>query len=287
VLPLVQFATVVSILVSLHLAMSFLVQILGLRCGEWCLPKTLPLVWPVGLVVSCLEVLLYPVEHDIDSDWCTQKEGRVDYVFVVLLFGSFVLSCASYVATIVQAHICPESVARHCWWRAGTYLLSFILTQSLIVVICFTKRTNEDALQILAVTLQNLTGFANMLTYALQSRYAAKLMRHAPGVVKRETDIEAGHRDVSYQVRIGGVTVAEYFTMHGMDASMASSSEGFATLRSSGLLRSMREGDRSHAFAVQIATGSSGMEGGARSTASDAPQLGHTGSDCSRVTDAS
>merc|ERR1712100_224279 len=114
-----------------------------------------------------------------------------------LLLGCFAMSCASYAATLVQAHICPESVARHCWWRAGSYLLSFILTQSLIVVVCFTKRSNRDALQILAVTLQNLTGFANMLTYALQSRYAAKLLRHEPGFAKREADVEADVRDIS------------------------------------------------------------------------------------------
>lgn len=230
-MPLVEFASICSLLVSLHLAVSFLVQILGMRCAERVLPMTLPMVWPVGFVVSCLEVVLYPAEDDSHSNWCTQKDGRVDYVFVGLLFGCFVLSCASYVATIVQAHICPESVARHCWWRAGSYLLSFILTQSLIVVVCFTKRDNRDILQILAVTLQNLTGFANMLTYALQSRYAAKLLRHAPGLAKRETDADADVRDISYQVRIGGVTVAEYLTMHGIDSTHSSLNSSVGSLR--------------------------------------------------------
>lgn len=230
-LGVVRFATSTSALTELHLAMAFLAQCMGWRWSECVLPQLLPVVSILALALTVLESLIYDVAPD-STGWCTQRRPR-DLLCVVLLGSCFMTSIVAYIATLRQSWCCPDSVVRVCWRRAAAYPLNFILTQALIIVVIVDskERGKKDLLQIAAVTLQNLMGFMNMLTYAMQSRYAVQLL---PTGTNRKalvcqniripdvSDKTKSAKEVSYRVRIGGVTVCEVLDRSSYDTCTAS-----------------------------------------------------------------
>lgn len=220
----VRFGTNMSLLLELHIAMSFTLQ-----CFRWLralsvFPALVYLTIPVALLITVLEAILYQVTQDTFGA-CVLDEPDLPSIALFLL--AFAVSMMAYVVAACKARGCSQAVEARCWKRAAHYPLSFLVTQVGMIVVIFKASPNispkQDLSVLIAMTLQNLNGFANTLTYALQSRYAAKLQRDT---LARCGDAACGGANVmSFEARFGGVMVEEILPASVQDSSKACSDE--------------------------------------------------------------
>lgn len=232
----VRFGTNMSLLLELHIAMSFMLQ-----CFRWlralrAFPALLYLTIPVALLITMLEGMLYTMYQDAFGA-CILHQADLPSIALFLL--TFAVSMVAYVVAACKARGCSQAVEARCWRRAAHYPLCFLVTQvGMIYVLCRAGpdvSPKQEVKVVIAITLQNLGGFANTLTYALQSRYAAKLQRR-DALAGRSARAGAAGGDrtnfMSFEARFGGVMVEEILPASVQDSSMSWSDESGSTPQS-------------------------------------------------------
>lgn len=185
----VTFSTVrlISVLVEMHIAVSFLLQALHWgkrgrrhRILKWCLPLT----WIVGIFIGGpLEIFFGrwhwdsvgmlcisgTEEHTMGQDWTT----------IVSLITCGTVCLISYVVVLGRSMIVevPGSVQRRYLHKAAWYPLNFLITYLLMIIAYANLAIMEDQdwKFKLASAFESLSGFLNVLTYAMQSRYATAI----------------------------------------------------------------------------------------------------------------
>merc|ERR1712039_856858 len=94
--------------------------------------------------------------------------------FIVFSSSAFVISLLGYTVTALKAsYSSPGGVPRKYWRRSVLYLVNFLLTYTLIIIGNINMALlHNHVYRFLADGAQSLNGFANVLTYFVQSRYA-------------------------------------------------------------------------------------------------------------------
>ena len=210
-LHILRFGTFASVLVELHISLGFAFQMF--KCVQLLrfLRGSLVAIIPASLLLTVFAAFAYKIVTS-SKGGCMSKG---DKIFPFVLAFTFVVSMCTYGVTAYRACSANEAVARRSWSRAAVYLLNFLVTQALIFLrstpIAHTF-THTHAFLVLALTMQNLNGFVNALTYAMQSRYASSLS-HDNNPLAHEINND---NSFTYNVAFGGVTLVDI--SYGLDA---------------------------------------------------------------------
>jgi len=197
----------VGLLVEMHIALCFLLKSL-----RWAIlhpiRRSLSFVWIIGAVLGALSVWKEPFTYNARMGLCAPINwlGGCDPVSTTMIALCMVVCTTSYVIVIARSRhqTVPHSVRNSVWKRGEMYMVNALATYTLVLCIYISEPAwNNIYLRVSAFTFENLGGFLNTLTYAMQSRYATpQTPLHAstaPGVALQP----------SYHVDIGGTEVVE------------------------------------------------------------------------------
>lgn len=203
----IRFGRFVAVMLESHIAVCSLMQALKLK--NRFARKVLPIFWIVGSVLSLLLFFLQPMGFNA-QDGCGPPSGihQVDPATFWMLILCIALCVTSYLAALGRsvARDAPESVQVTFSRRGELYLVDAFVTYFLLLMLYSHKKLweNEGFLSA-AFTCENLGGFLNTLTYALQSRFVSRHYQ-IPEIVGQRRDQRVC---LSYRVGIGGTEIVD------------------------------------------------------------------------------
>mmetsp|Transcript_30518 Transcript_30518/g.68930 ORF Transcript_30518/g.68930 Transcript_30518/m.68930 type:complete len:284 (-) Transcript_30518:16-867(-) len=183
--------TFVSVLQELHIAVTMLFQ--AFRAPRWLYlsRRWVPVVWTAGIAAGILNFVWYHEVATNGSWWLCPFEGRhgdnSDLLLEYFMIGTpFVASVAAYFAVVwVSLKSAPGSVQRKLTGRLQLYPVNYLLTYgpALACALDF-PLTHTASFVFVAKILRFGNGFFSTLTYAMNSRFAAGLLRHGGRVAE-------------------------------------------------------------------------------------------------------
>jgi hypothetical protein len=94
--------------------------------------------------------------------------------------------------------------------KAEIYIVNALLTYTLVLLMYLDVRLYDNVyFRAVAVTLENLGGFFNTLTYALQSRYVSALQGGFLHGNQLDRNTDSGPLNASYSVGIGDTDISD------------------------------------------------------------------------------
>lgn len=173
--------------------------------------KGLPWLWLVGFLATVVSACLEQWQYDSQFNACGPNhwETGADVVTFVVIGLCVVVCIASYSHVLIRAfrRQPPASVVSGVLKRTEMFILNAVICYTLLFFVYSRRRWfSNGSLRTVAFSFENLGGFLNTVTYAMQSRYGSMMVGDRGGLFDGE---RSGEQRLSYRVDLGPVDVVE------------------------------------------------------------------------------
>lgn len=194
-----------SAMIEMHIGLAFAFQSLRCQRALAVMSRSLPLCWLVAFLVAAEDL----IEGGLTGARCPVKgvyDDKTDYAYASIMILASAVGLAACLLTAYASRGCSDATIKRLMRRVGSLPVSCLLTQ--IPAAVLKSSTHPDPhFRDFALLSMHINGFANVLAYALQSRYTAHLMGWAAP--------KAGHDFVRHEGYIsqGGDLLRERTTL--------------------------------------------------------------------------